>query len=96
VLRKKQPAIRLLLTYLDPNLGFTGSVYRSTNWFHFGRETKKPYYYSGSEYITTRELIRRHHTVDPLELLERDGELCRSSLELLPLEVYGYWLSRDR
>jgi hypothetical protein len=94
--RNHRGAIKLLLTYLDPNLGFSGSVYRATNWFLFATEPKRPYLYLDGEYITSRDLRCRfgfHHWETPESAV--GDRLSRSSVPLRPLEAYGYWLRRS-
>jgi hypothetical protein len=94
-LRYHRPTVRLLLTYLDPNLGFSGAVYRATNWFLFATEPKRPYVYVDGEYVTSREL-RDRYNLDDWSSPERTlgDRLSRSAIDLQPLEAYGYWLRR--
>jgi hypothetical protein len=47
---------RLLLTYLNPNMGFTGASYRATNWLAFGSERGTRYAYVHGRYVTDRAL----------------------------------------
>jgi hypothetical protein len=39
-IKEELPGIKLLVTYLNPNLGFDGSVYKATNWILLGLEKK--------------------------------------------------------
>jgi len=92
-LRERLPHIKMLITYLDPNLGFSGSVYKATNWVLFGRERKKRYLYLDSDYITDRQLIRIYGTADFHELRTRLGDRLSCSLSSLePLEIFVYFL----
>jgi hypothetical protein len=50
--------IRLLITYVDPNMGFSGASYRASNWLPFGVEVGTRYAYLDDRYITKRELER--------------------------------------
>jgi hypothetical protein len=97
-IRKHRPNVRILLTYLDPNLGFRGTIYRATNWFLFGREHKKRYLYLDGEYVTDRAMIRKYGTADLQKLRALLGSRIEKSREpLRPLEVYVYFLyPRDR
>jgi hypothetical protein len=88
----------MLLTYLDPNLGFRGTVYRATNWVLFGREKKTRYLYLDDNYVTDRRMIKEYGTADLLKLRPLLGSRITSSHEpLRPLELYIYFLdSEDR
>jgi hypothetical protein len=74
----------LLITYLNPNLGFTGASYKASNWHVIGIELGNRYAYLDGRYITDRRLAA----------LARD-ELARveySQMQFRPLLIYG----RDR
>jgi hypothetical protein len=92
-LREQFPHIELLLTYLDPNLGFEGTVYKATNWTLLGREKKSPYLYLDSEYVTTRRMIQLYGTADFAKLkIKLVNRISASTRPLRPLEIYGYFL----
>lgn len=94
-LREKRPDVRMLLTYLDPNAGFHGSVYRAANWSLFGIERKKRYLYLDGEYVTDRRMIREHGTADYQQLSSLLGKRIETSrTPLRPLELYVYYLDR--
>src|SRR5262249_9723284 len=97
-LRKKRPNVKLLLTYLDPNLGFHGTIYRATNWVLWAREKKKRYLYLESNYVTDRRMITGYGTADFEKLSSLLGtKITRSQVSLRPLELYAYFLSpKDR
>lgn len=94
-LRQRLPHVKLLLTYLNPNLGFRGTIYRATNWRLFGLEKKGRYLYLDSDYVTDRQMLRRFGTADfeRLRLLLGD-RIAASTASLRPLEVYAYPLDR--
>jgi hypothetical protein len=50
--------VRLLVTYLNPNMGFSGASYRAANWLPLGIETGTRYAYLNGCYITDRQLLR--------------------------------------
>lgn len=50
--------IRMLLTYVNPNLGFTGASYKAANWLPFGCETGTRYAYLDMKYITDRRVCQ--------------------------------------
>lgn len=97
-IRKHKPDVKMLLTYLDPNLGFQGTVYRATNWVLFGRERKSRYLYLDGNYVTDRRMISEYGTADLLKLGPLLGSRIASSQQpLRPLELYAYFLdSQDR
>jgi hypothetical protein len=53
-LRARGRAPRLLLTYRNPNVGFTGASYRAGNWILWARERGTRYSYLDRQYITDR------------------------------------------
>ena len=94
-LRRHRPEVRLLLTYLDPNLGFSGALYRATNWSHFAVEPKSAYIYLDGTHITLRELRKRYGTYEWSALRHTLGSrLSTSLIKLEPLTVLGYSLDR--
>jgi hypothetical protein len=50
--------VRLLMTYLNPNLGFSGASYRAANWVPLGREVGTRYAYLDARYVTDRQAAR--------------------------------------
>lgn len=96
--RKHRPEVKMLLTYLDPNLGFRGTIYQATNWFLFGQEHKKRYLYLDGDYVTDRQMIKDYGTADSRKLARLLGSrITTSRVPLRPLEIYAYFLAqRDR
>lgn len=92
-LRMNMPTIKILLTYLNPNLGFTGAVYKATNWLFFGREKNTRYFYIDSNYVTERFVRKLYGTSNILKLRKHLGNRISSSIwPLLPLELYIYFV----
>ncbi|HYI23160.1 MAG TPA: hypothetical protein VEX62_11035 [Candidatus Limnocylindrales bacterium] len=90
VTRQIRPRVRLLITYLNPNLGFTGASYRASNWHLIGEENGTRYAYVDGVYATDRQLIRRWQTADPTRLAEILGpRFSVSAAVLLPLQLYA-------
>jgi hypothetical protein len=77
---------RVLVTYLNPNLGFTGASYKAANWRPLGFEIGTRYAYLNGRYITDRQLLT-------LPADER-GSVEHSRMPLRPLLLYGRY--RDR
>jgi hypothetical protein len=94
-IRAIRPRVRMLLTYVDPNLSFSGAVYRAANWFLFGFEPKQRYLFLDGEHVTNRFLISRYGTANYDELSSILGDrLSKTTQPLMPLELYGYYLNR--
>jgi hypothetical protein len=72
---------RMLITYLNPNLGFTGASYRAANWRTIGVEKDTCYAYFRGRYITDRRLAQ-------LSASER-AHVEFSRMRLAPLVIYG-------
>jgi len=82
---------RLLLTYLNPNLGFSGSSYRAANWSLWATEAGTRYAYLDAEYITDRALAARFGTASAERLSAQLGSRIRfSRMRLAPLRIYAY------
>jgi len=79
--------VTMLLTYINPNMGFNGASYKAANWIELGLETGTRYAYLHGDYITDRRIS----TLPPSEL--RLVEF--SQMRLLPLQVLGRFLNRD-
>lgn len=94
-LRQNKLKVKLLLTYLNKNVGFSGTSLKASNWILFGRESNIKYAYLDGKYITLRALGRMFQTKDINSLKERLGDRLRFSVQpLLPLEIYSYPLNR--
>jgi hypothetical protein len=90
---ERQAGVRMLLTYVNPNLGFTGASYRSSNWSLAGEEPGTAYDYVSGTYVTGRALQYRYGTTDPVRLAEILGPCYeRSHMPLLPLQVFSIGL----
>ena len=79
--------VRMLLTYLNPNMGFSGASYKAANWVELGLETGTRYAYLHGDYITDRRLS---------SMPESERHLVEySQMRLLPLQVFGRFLDKD-
>ena len=96
-MRQNRPEVRWLVTQVNPNLGFRGSIYRATNWQLVAREHKTHYLYLDGAYVTDREMRARFGTSHFEALRERLRDRVRRSVRpLLPLELYAYSLAARR
>ena len=77
---------RMLITYLNPNLGFTGASYRAANWRALGVEKGTCYAYLRGRYITDRRLVQ-------LSASER-AHVEISRMPLAPLIIYGRFIDQ--
>ena len=89
-----QPDVKLVLTYLNRNVGFTGTIYRSTNWALVAREVDTRYTYLNGEYISDRSLKKQFSDADVKGLLKSNC-LEFSKIFLEPLEIYGLPIFRN-
>jgi hypothetical protein len=95
LLRRTQPQITLLLTYLNPNVGFTGASYKADNWVVFGEESGTRYLYLDGDYKTDRFFWERFGSSDLVELKKVLGNrVSQSRFWLRPLQVFARSISR--
>jgi hypothetical protein len=66
--RRNFPSADLLVTVVDPNLGFTGSSYRASNWQQWMTVKARPYLYEYDQHVTPRQLRERYDTASLNEL----------------------------
>jgi hypothetical protein len=87
---ERRMGAQLLLTYVNPNLGFTGTSYRASNWTELAREPVKGYAYVDRTYVTARQLESRFGSHDGSELRRTLGNRFEeSTMRLEPLMVFG-------
>lgn len=83
-----------LLTYVNPNMGFTGNSYRASGWRLLGKETGTTYRYLDGRYITDRRLeaeFGKHNDRTYQKLL--GARFSFSTMPLAPLLVFHMGLS---
>lgn len=83
---------RSMVTYVNPNMGFTGASYRAGNWTVIGKEPGTTYRYLDCDYVTDRELARQigRAKIDDTVLVRRFGaRYQRSHMHLAPLQIHG-------
>lgn len=68
--------VDLLVTAVDPNLGFTGSSYRAANWQQWMTIQPRPYLYHDRRYASPRQLRQRFGTSSLGELKVRHPGQC--------------------
>ncbi|HUD76345.1 MAG TPA: hypothetical protein VMR00_00705 [Streptosporangiaceae bacterium] len=85
-----QGAVDLLLTAVDPNLGFTGASYRAANWRRCLTIAPRPYLYLDCRYISPRQLKERFGTSSLTELRVRhpDRRFEQSRVRLLDSLIF--------
>ena len=77
-----------VVTYVNPNMGFTGVSYRASGWTPLGTEPGTHYQYLDGRYVTARQLATTYGSRSRQgyrELLER--RYSESTLHLEPLRV---------
>jgi hypothetical protein len=67
-LRRGDHDIELLITAVDPNLGFLGTSYRAANWQQWLTVQARPYLYYERRYISPRQLRQEFGTSNLTEL----------------------------
>jgi hypothetical protein len=82
-----------LVTYVNPNLGFTGSSYRAANWTFLGDEPGTVYSYRNGKYVTDRNLAR---SLAVTVGRTPRGSVTQSTCDLEPLLIYGVSVDRRR
>lgn len=96
-LRQQDRHLRVVFTYLNPNLGFHGTVYRASNWRLYGFEYKRRYLYLDGDYLTERRALELFGSCDEVRLARMLGpRFARSLQPLRPLEIYARWLRHQR
>lgn len=78
-----------MLTYVNPNMGFTGSSYRASGWCLLGTEPGTSYRYLDHRYVTDRRLVAAYGTSDDTSLRQlAGGRFAVSTMRLMPLLVF--------
>jgi hypothetical protein len=95
-LTTEMPRIQALVTYVNPNMGFTGVSYRAANWVPFAHEVGTRYSYVDGWYVTDRALAVRFGTSDPTRLGSLLGSRFQvTRIPLQPLSLYVYFLDKE-
>lgn len=83
------------VTYVNPNMGFTGTSYLASGWQRFGEEPGTTYRYLDDRYITDRQLAARFGSQDDNGYRRLLGErFAKSTIPLAPLKVFWQHLSK--
>jgi hypothetical protein len=87
--RRNMPSVKLLITAVDPNLGFTGCSYRAANWQQWMTVKARPYLYEHGRYVSLRQLRERFGTSSLLELEAKyPTRFEQSRVRLLDTMIY--------
>jgi hypothetical protein len=88
-LHHNMPAIDLLVTAVDPNLGFTGTSYRAANWQKWMTVRARPYLYEKGHYVSPRQLREHYGTSSLVDLRAKyPGRFQQSRARLLDTIIY--------
>jgi hypothetical protein len=83
----------IMLTYLNPNLGFRGVSYQAANWALFAYECGTRYQYVDKTYVTDRHLSSVYGTDDPTIISQYlRSRLQMVSFGLAPLKIFAYYI----
>jgi hypothetical protein len=89
VIRRNISSAALLVTAVDPNLGFTGSSYRAANWQHWMNVKARPYLYESGRYVSPRQLRERFGRCSFIELqAKHPGRFQQSKVRLLDSMIF--------
>jgi hypothetical protein len=79
----------LLVTAVDPNLGFTGCSYRAANWKQWMSVRARPYLYEMGRYVSPRQLREQYGTASLVDLQTKyPGRFQQSRARLLNTMIY--------
>jgi hypothetical protein len=88
--RTTMPSVELLITAVDPNLGFTGSSYRAANWQQWMTVEARPYLYDNGRYVSPRQLREQYGSASLVQLQrEYPGRFEQSRVKLLDSMIFG-------
>lgn len=69
-IRQNHPAVKVLVSYADPSVGHTGTIYRAANWVSDGRtdQERKTPRFDYTDAATGKHYSRRGHVPDKTEI----------------------------
>jgi hypothetical protein len=80
----------LLVTAVDPNLGFAGWSYRAANWQQWMTVRARPYMYEKDHYVSPRQLREQFGTANLLKLeVKYPGRFQESTATLLDSMIFA-------
>jgi hypothetical protein len=93
---EKKLGVTDFITYVNPNMGFTGSSYRASGWQLMGTEPGTKYKYLDGRYITDRQLTAEFGKHDDEDFHHRFGpRFAVSVMQLSPLLVFHTSFQKD-
>jgi hypothetical protein len=85
----------LMFSFVNPNLGFNASSYKSANWVPFAREAATRYMYLDGRYRPMRFFVNNYGTSDAKELKKKLGHSFEvSTMDLDPMLLLAIPLQR--
>jgi hypothetical protein len=79
----------LLITAVDPNLGFSGCSYRAANWQQWMTVKARPYLYENGCYVSPRQLREKYGSANLGKLqAKHPGIFQKSTMRLLDSMIY--------
>ena len=86
---------KLMFSFVNPNLGFDASSYKSANWMLFAREAATRYMYLDARYRTMRFFVNNYGTSDTDQLRKKLGHSFQvSTVNLHPMLLLAIPLQR--
>jgi hypothetical protein len=93
-LRDQRPDLDGLITYVNPNVGFTGASYYADNWMQLALEDDTRYAYWDGNYITDRQLAARLSMPTESTTTDSASRVTYSQPRLRPLQVFFRSISK--
>jgi hypothetical protein len=88
-IRRNMPSVELMVTAVDPNLGFTGVSYRAANWQQWMIVRARPYLYEKGHYVSPRQLREHYGTASLIDLQAKyPRRFQQSKARLLDTMIY--------
>jgi hypothetical protein len=70
-LREVVPDLQAVVSYADPNVGHSGTVYRAASWHYTGQSTEGRYYSRGGQCVSRRAFHSGSKSLTKQEILDR-------------------------
>jgi hypothetical protein len=80
---EKECGVELFLSFINPNLGFSGASHKGAPWQLFATEDGVEYMYLDGEYVTMRYLVKTYGTNDFAELKKHLGNSLQVSMLIM-------------
>jgi hypothetical protein len=91
----EQHDTKLMLSFINPNVGFNASSHKAAQWMEFAHEEGTRYMYLDGRYRTMRFFVENYGISDPDQLKEKLGNSFQvSTIDLRPMLILAIPLRR--